>query len=87
MDPLFEVARILDSCFTTETLDRLVSPIQKTESYPDKTREGIKARLSVELFEYAGEVVMGALKRELTPSEIMLIMNRVKQFMIARGMD
>jgi hypothetical protein len=54
---------------------------------PKEKQESIKNQLFVELLEHVGRTVMGKLNRELAPDEVMLVYNRVKQFMTARGYD
>lgn len=79
------VSGILSSCLTTETLKRFYqSASDGINSFEDK---GIKAKLSGDLMEYAGEVVAEELKRDLEPEEVMLVYNRVRQFLVARGLD
>jgi hypothetical protein len=46
-----------------------------------------KTKLFVGLLEHAGEVLTGELNRELTPDEVILVYNRVQQFLIARGLE
>jgi hypothetical protein len=54
---------------------------------PTEKKIGIKNQLFVELLEHAGRIVIGKLNRELAPDEVMLIYNRVNQFITARGYD
>ena len=46
-----------------------------------------KTKLFVVLLEHAGEVLTGELKRDLSPDEVILVYNRVQQFLIARGLE
>jgi len=49
--------------------------------------KGEKNKLFVELLEHAGEVLNGELNRKLTSDEVILVYNRVQQFLIARGLE
>jgi hypothetical protein len=81
MDKLSEVARILDDCLTNETLKRLASGVIADR---DINGEDLKRKFFVSLLEHAGEAVMVKLNRELSPGEVILIFNRVKQFLTIR---
>ena len=87
MDNLMRVSEILSSCLTTEAVLSLRPVIQPEMASPKEEKESIKNQLFVELFEHAGQIVMGKLNRELAPDEVMLVYNRVRQFMTARGYD
>ena len=87
MDNLMKVSEILSSCLTTEAVLSLRPVIQPEMASPKEEKESIKNQLFVELFEHAGQIVMCKLNRELAPDEVMLVYNRVKQFMTARGFD
>jgi hypothetical protein len=82
MKKLLVVGQILDSCLTTETLNWLSLPEDKWKNHTEK-----KTKLFIELLEYAGNVVTEKLKRDLEPDEVILAYNRVRQFLIARGLD
>jgi hypothetical protein len=82
MNHLFQVARVLDSCLTTETLKKLAPMGSKGNG--DIGRNG---KLFADLLEYAGQKVMEELKRDLASDEVILIFNRIQQFLIARGLD
>jgi hypothetical protein len=83
MDRLIEVARILDSCLTEETLSRLVSG---AVVFSDEKGEGVRKKLFVDLLEHAGNELMRQFNRELSPGEVILTFNRVKQLLIVRGL-
>jgi hypothetical protein len=87
MDNLMRVSEILSSCLTTEAVQSLRPVIHTEMGSPQEKKESIKNQLFVELLEHAGRKVMDKLNRELAPDEVMLIYNRVKQFMTARGYD
>ena len=87
MDNLMRISEILSTCLTTEAVLSLRPVIQPEMASPKEEKESIKNQLFVELFEHAGQIVMGKLNRELAPDEVMLVYNRVKQFMTARGFD
>lgn len=78
------VSGILSSCLTTETLKRFYPSGSGSKPLMDN---GLKAKLSGDLMEYAGEVIAEELKRDLEPDEVMLVYNRVRQFLVARGLD
>jgi len=81
------ISEILSSCLTTEAVLSLRPVIHAEMVSPKEKKESIKNQLFVELLEHAGRIVMGKLNRELAPDEVMLIYNRVNQFMTARGYD
>jgi hypothetical protein len=87
MDNLMKISGILSSCLTTEAVLSLRPVIHAEMVSPTEKKESIKNQLFVELLEHAGQIVMGKLNRELAPDEVMLIYNRVNQFMTARGYD
>jgi hypothetical protein len=82
MNHLFQVARVLDSCLTTETLNKFVLLGSKGNG-----EVGRNGKLFADLLEYAGQKVMEDLKRDLSPDEVILIFNRIQQFLIARGLN
>jgi len=87
MDNLMKISEILSSCLTTEAVLSLRPVIQLEMASATEIKESIKNQLFVELLEHAGRIVMGKLNRELAPDEVMLIYNRVNQFITARGYD
>jgi hypothetical protein len=87
MNRLVIVGQILDSYLTTETLNRLSPAIDNGLFFSKQKLKGDTRKLFVDLLEHAGEVVMADLKRDLSADEVILIFNRVKQFLIARGLD
>jgi len=87
MDNLMRISEILSTCLTTEAVLSLRPVIQPEMASPKEEKESVKNQLFVELLEHAGRIVMGKLNRELAPDEVMLVYNRVKQFMTARGYD
>lgn len=87
VNPLYEIRNILDDCLTPEILPHLLEK-QGITDFSSKSGETInKKRLYFDLLDYAGEVVMARVAHELSHEEIMLVLNRVRQFMIARGLD
>jgi hypothetical protein len=82
MNHIFQVARVLDSCLTTETLNKFVLLASK-----DNGEVGRNGKLFADLLEYSGQKVMEDLKRDLSSDEVILIFNRIQQFLIARGLD
>ena len=87
MDNLMLISEILSTCLTTEAVLSLRPVTQPEMASPKEEKESVKNQLFVELLEHAGRIVMGKLNRELAPDEVMLVYNRVKQFMTARGYD
>ena len=87
MDNLMRISEILSSCLTTEAVQCLRPVIHAEMGSPQEKKESIKNQLFVELLEHAGRIVEGKLNRGLAPDEVMLVFNRVKQFMTARGYD
>jgi hypothetical protein len=83
MDELIEVARILDVCLTEKTLNRLAPGIVV---FSDLKGEGVRKKLFVDLLEHAGNELMRELNRELSPGEVILTFNRVKQLLTVRGL-
>jgi len=83
MDELIEVKRILNSCLTEETLSQLVLGMV---FFSDLKGEGVRKKLFVDLLEHAGNELMRQLNRELSPGEVILTFNRVKQLLIVRGL-
>ena len=85
MDELVLVGQIISECLTTEVLQKYY-PSWKKENVGKVSayREG-KNMLFAELLEHSGQILMRELKRELTPDEVILVYNRVQQFLIARG--
>jgi hypothetical protein len=81
MDKLLEVAQILDSCLTDEALSRLAPGVMV---FSDIKGEGVRKKLFVDLLEHAGNELMRKLDRELSPEEVLLTFNRVKQLLTAR---
>jgi hypothetical protein len=81
MDQLLEVAQILDSCLTEETLGRLAPGVMV---FSDLSGEGVRKKLFVDLLEHAGNELTRQLKRELSPDEVILTFNRVKQLLTVR---
>jgi hypothetical protein len=82
-----KISEILSSCLTTEAVQSLCPATHTEMVSPTEEKRIIKNQLFVELLEYAGQIVMGKLNRELAPDEVILIYNRVNQFMTARGYD
>jgi hypothetical protein len=81
MDKLMEAARILDSCLTKETLNRLAPGVMV---FSDLKGEGVRKKLFVDLLEHAGNELTRKLNRELSSDEVILTFNRVKQLLTAR---
>jgi len=81
------VGQILSKCLTTEILQKYCPSWKKVNGDNVMRDKGEKNKLFVELLEHAGEVLNGELKRDLTPDEVILVYNRVQQFLIARGLE
>jgi hypothetical protein len=81
------VSGILGDCLSTETLQRLYPAYSSWKGGRSFLNSEVKQKLFEELITHAGRVVTEELERELTPDEVMLVYNRVKQFLIARGFD
>ena len=87
MDQLVLVGQILSKCLTTEILQKYCPSWKKGNGDNVMGDRGEKTKLFLELLEHAGEVLAGELKRDLTPDEVILVYNRVQQFLVARGLD
>lgn len=87
MDNLLRVSQILTNCLTTETLQKYCPTWKKGNIGRGIGDKGVRNKLFVDLFEHSGVAVAGALNRKLTRDEVTLLYNRVRQFMIARGLD
>ncbi len=83
MDKLIEVAQILVSCLTEETLSRLAPGVMAVS---DLQGEGVRKKLFVDLLEHAGNELMRQLNRELSSYEVILTFSRVKQLLTVRGL-
>jgi len=81
------VGQILSKCLTTEILQKYCPSWKKGNGDNVIWDRGEKTKLFVELLEHAGEVLTGELKRDLSPDEVILVYNRVQQFLIARGLE
>ncbi len=81
------VGQILSKCLTTEILQKYCPSWKKGNGDNVMGDKGEKTKLFVELLEHAGEVLAGELKRDLSPDEVILVYNRVQQFLIARGLE
>ena len=81
------VGQMLSKCLTTEILQKYYPSWQKGNGGKVIADKGERNKLFVELLEHAGEVLTGELKRDLSPDEVILVYNRVQQFLIARGLD
>jgi hypothetical protein len=81
------VGQIVDTYLTDETLKKLYSPAYMDEVLPEKVDMGARNKLFVDLLEYSGGATERELGRNLLSDEVMLVYNRVRQFMIARGLD
>ena len=87
IDRLLRVGQILDSCLTTETLKNIYPPTRVDIVPFEEGERGAENQLFVNLLEHSGEVVVRELGRELASDEVMMAFNRVRQFLIARGLD
>jgi hypothetical protein len=84
MDKLLVVGQILNTCLTTETLNRLSPSATCNRVFSDQTIAEVKRKLFVDLLEHVGRIVQEELNRDASPDEVILIFNRVKQFLTAR---
>ena len=84
---LFQVGQIVDSCLTTETLEKLYPSARMGFVFLEENELGARKKLFIDLLELSGEAVGKELGRELWSDEVILVYNRVRQFMIARGLD
>ena len=87
MDNLMRVSGILSKCLTTEAFRRFCPSGEKGNGGKVFGAKEGRNNIFVKLLEYAGEIVTGELKRELVPEEVILVYNRVEQFLIARGVE
>lgn len=87
MNNLIQVGQIVDACLTDEILKKLYPPANQSAALPEKVDLGSRNKLFVDLLEYSGGVTESELGRKLLSDEVMLVYNRVRQFMIARGLD
>ncbi len=87
MDQLVLVGQMLSKCLTTEILQKYCPSWKKGNGDNVMGDKGEKTKLFVELLEHAGEVLTEELKRDLSPDEVILVYNRVQQFLIARGLE
>ena len=81
------VGQILSKCLTTEILQKYCPSWKKVYGDNVMRDKGEKTKLFVELLEHAGKELTGELKRDLSPDEVILVYNRVQQFLIARGLE
>jgi hypothetical protein len=87
VDQLVLVGQMISKCLTTEVLQKYCPAWKKGNGDNVMGDKGEKTKLFVELLEHSGKVLNGELKRELTPDEVILVYNRVQQFLIARGLE
>jgi hypothetical protein len=87
VDQLVLVGQILSKCLTTEILQKYCPSWKKGNGNNAMGDRSEKTKLFVVLLEHAGEVLTGELKRDLSPDEVILVYNRVQQFLIARGLE
>lgn len=86
MDELVRIGEILSRCLTTETLKRFCV-YDSNEGVLYERVSGSRSLISVLVMNYAAEVVVEEVQRNLTPEEVVLVYNRVRQFLTARGLD
>ena len=87
MDQLVLVGQMISKCLTTEILQKYCPSWKKGNGNNSMGDRNEKIKLFVVLLEHAGEVLTGELKRDLSPDEVILVYNRVQQFLIARGLE
>jgi hypothetical protein len=78
---------MISKCLTTEILQKYYPTWKKGNGDNVMGDKSEKTKLFVELLEHAGEELTGELKRDLSPDEVILVYNRVQQFLIARGLE
>jgi len=81
------VGQMISKCLTTEILQKYCPSWKKGNGNNSMGDRNEKIKLFVVLLEHAGEVLTGELKRDLSPDEVILVYNRVQQFLIARGLE
>jgi hypothetical protein len=87
VDQLVLVGQMISKCLTTEILQKYCPSWKKGNGNNSMGDRNEKIKLFVVLLEHAGEVLTGELKRDLSPDEVILVYNRVQQFLIARGLE